>query len=126
MYRIAGFLRDIKYYLSKKEAKEFYGVIFSMSALIYGGGLILTHLILFGANMKDKVHEYCNWEAERGFSKIYNFLETPARKTTCWLWVSKKREMPIVVDDKTKDFIDDLFREENYVSCNNGTTKKRK
>lgn len=85
-----GWLRDIGYYLTSKTAMELYTCLIG----IYLSLLLITHFVLLIAISPPGEKggwDYCNWQPEKGISKIYWVAEYAPRKTTCWLWMKEKK-----------------------------------
>lgn len=121
-----GLLRDIKYYLTSKAAKEIYGITLTIIFM----GTMWTHIIMAGSFIKNdvdgkkgrissslprnKVHyEYCSWQPERGLTSIYWVIEYIPRKITCNLWLpfgwEKKMERSTTwTKEKWEQFLADL------------------
>lgn len=85
MNSILGFFRDVKYYLTTKLAKDIYNGIAGFYIILF---IISTFLIVVVDENTERF--YCQWQPERGITKIYWVAEYFPRKTSCWLWMSEE------------------------------------
>ena len=132
MYRIAGFLRDLKYYLSTEKAIEFYAGFIGVLCSIFTVTFVLAHFALVASSNSKN---YCDWKPERGISKVYYLAETPSRTFACWLWISPKNEEEkqflvnkegsiIEMTKEQMEFVHEI-REEDRNECSDNRTKKK-